>query len=163
MQRKSFLVSASSLNDNHLIFWNSKTYECVKVINHIYCSSQNSLYELPTEKLIVGGYNTITVVNTDNFQTEARINDETLNFVNCFLQIQNMLLCGCCFGKICEIGEDYQITYKKSAHSGDLTDLVKLKRNEFASSSRDMTIKIWVSFLLIFLEAKTYKFYCRIL
>ena len=140
------LVSGSSSTDGSLRFWNMVTFKCLKVITNVHCCYANSLLEVNSNKLIVGGKDVITIVNLINYTVEYKNERSDFGFVNCFEEVRyNILICGCGDGRMCFYDlENKKITFiQQQEHKGDITALVKMDNNLFASCSEDSYIKIW--------------------
>ena len=131
----------------HLLhLWNMSTYQCITVIEGVYCYYTNSLYQIDKDRVIVGGANSFSIVNIDKCVIEKRIKDESLGNVFCFLKFRNnkTILCGCDNGIFCFYDmktEQYKIT--KNNHNYYITDLLFKDDNTFLSCSLDDTIKVW--------------------
>ena len=95
--------------------------------------------------MIVGGYDSFSIMNIDKCIIENRIKD-SLADVRCFLKLRDnkTILCGCYYGKFCFYDmntEQYKIT--KNNHNNYITDLLLIDDNTFLSCSTDTTIKVW--------------------
>lgn len=143
LTNKEMLVSGSS--DQTLFFWNLEDYQERKRIPDIPCYS---FCELPNNRLAVGGYKSITVVNFLSYQIEAIIEDEGFGYCRSFIILKNgNLLCGCgdgFEGYLCELNLiNYALLYKKEkAHKKCVTSLVKINDNSFATCCQDCFIKV---------------------
>ena len=80
LKDKDILISGSD-DDNTLRKWNLLTYQCMKIINNVYCCFRNSLLEIDNNRIIVGGCNVITIVNISNDIIEYQIKNDKLNYV----------------------------------------------------------------------------------
>ena len=139
-------VMISGSNDKTLRLWNMSTYQCDKVIEGVRCCFTNSLYQIDKDRVIVGGVNSFSIVNIDKCIIEKRIEDESIEYVRCFLKLRDnkTILCGCQYGIFCFYDmntEQYKIT--KNNHIGYITDLLFKDDNTFLSCSWDKTIKVW--------------------
>ena len=129
-----------------LRLWNMSTYQCITVIEGVYCYYTNSLYQIDKDRVIVGGVNSFSIVNIDKCVIEKRIKDESLGYVNCFLKLRDnkTILCGCLDGIICFYDmntKQYKIT-KNNHNDYAITDLLLIDDNTFLSCSYK-TIKVW--------------------
>ena len=93
LKDKDILISGS--DDNTLRKWNLLTYQCDTIINNVDCCDSNSLLEIDNNRIIVGGWNVITIVNISNDIIEHQIKNNKLNWVWSFVQLRNgNILCG---------------------------------------------------------------------
>ena len=139
-------VMISRSYDSTLRLWNMSTYQCITVIKGVYCCFTNSLYQIDKDRVIVGGYNSFSIVNIDKCIIEKMIEDESFRYVRCFLKLRDnkTILCGCDNGIFCFYDmntKQYKIT--KNNHNDAITDLLLIDDNTFLSCSWDNTIKVW--------------------
>ena len=133
----------SGSEDEILRLWNMSTYQCVTVIEGVDCCWTHSLYQIDKDRVIVGGYNSFSIVNIDKFEIENTIKGSA----TCFLKLRDnkTILCGCEFdGIFCFYDmntKQYKIT--KNNHHRAITDLLLIDDNTFLSCSWDSTIKVW--------------------
>ena len=131
--------------DDTLHLWNM-SYQCITVIEGVFCYFTNSLYQIDKDRVIVGRYDSFSIVNIDKCIIEKTINVKSLGLVGCFLKLRDnkTILCGCGYGIFCFYDmntEQYKIT--KNNHNDDITDLLLIDDNTFLSCSEDTTIKVW--------------------
>ena len=136
----------SRSHDRTLRIWNMSTYQCDKVIKGVDCCFTNSLYQIDKDRVIVGGYDSFSIVNIDKCVIEKRIKDESLRHVECFLKLRDnkTILCGCRYGIFCFYDmntKQYKIT--NDNHHRAITDLLLIDDNTFLSCATDTTIKVW--------------------
>ena len=139
-------IMLSGSDDVTLRLWNMSTYQCDKVIKGVQCCSDNSLYQIDKDRVIVGGVYKFSIVNIDKCIIEKRIKDESIEYVECFLKLRDnkTILCGCYNGIFCFYDmntEQYKITHDN--HNDDITDILLIDDNTFLSCSWDNTIKVW--------------------
>ena len=132
--------------DETLRLWNMSTYQCDKVIEGVDRCFTNSLYQIDKDRVIVGGFNSFSIVNIDKCIIEKRIKYESLRYVYCFLKLRDnkTILCGCKYGIFCFYDmntEQYKIT--KNNHCYAIDDLLLIDDNTFLSCSDDKTINVW--------------------
>ena len=132
--------------DETLRLWNMSTYQCDKVIEGVECYSNNSLYQIDKDRVIVGRVNSFSIVNIDKCIIEKRIEDESLGHVDCFLKLRDnkTILCGCADGIFCFYDmntKQYKIT--NDIHHRAIVDILLIDDNTFLSCSWDNTIKVW--------------------
>ena len=82
--------------DRELRLWNMSKYQCVTLIQGIHCTDINSLYQIDDNRVIVGGHNTIYIVNINQFVVEKTIEDSSLGDILSFLKLRDnkTILCG---------------------------------------------------------------------
>ena len=121
------------------------TYQCDKVIEGVDCCLTNSLYQIDKDRVIVGGFNSFSIVNIDKCVIEKRIEDESLLRVDCFLKLRDnkTILCGCDNGIFFYDMNTEQYKITKNNHHNTITDLLLIDDNTFLSCSEDSTIKVW--------------------
>ena len=147
IKERDIMISGSGSLDRTLRLWNMSTYQCDNVIEGVECSSINSLYQIDKDRVIVGGFILICIVNIDECVIEKTIEDRALGYVNCFLKLRynKTILCGCEYnGKFCFYNiktEEYRIT--RNNHKEEINDLLLIDDNTFLSCSEDKTIKVW--------------------
>ena len=140
---------ALACDDSVLRFYDSYSNKCLHSISNIQTSSRNSMIVLKNNKLIVGGYNTLIVIDTSCYTIEKRIEDEDYEAIDCFLQLSDgSLLCalgdmnGRAFVQI-ELNKYEIISEKENAHESHINGIVYINERMFASCSDDKMIKIW--------------------
>ena len=144
IKERDVMISGSINETLHL--WNMSTYQCITVIEGVYCFSNNSLYQIDKDRVIVGEHNSFSIVNIDKCIIEKIIKDESIGYVFCFLMLRDnkTILCGCEYGIFYFYDmntEQYKIT--KNNHNDDITALLLIDDNTFLSCSEDTTIKVW--------------------
>ena len=143
IKERDIMISGSY--DGTLCLWNMSTYQC-KVIKGVECCSNNSLYQINKDRVIVGGVNSFSIVNIDKCIIEKIIEDESLGGVGCFLKLRDnkTILCGCQYGIFCFYDmniKQYKIT--NDNHNDHINDLLFKDDNTFLSCLDDETIKVW--------------------
>ena len=143
LKDKDILISGSCY-DNTLRKWNLLTYQCVKIINNVWCYN-NSLLEIDNNRIIVGGKNVITIVNISNDIIEHQIENDELDSVYSFIQLRDgNILCGCGNGLIClyDIKLNTLSFRDKKIHDKPVYCLLNINKYQFISSSYK-EIKVW--------------------
>ena len=74
----------SGSDDKTLRLWNMSTYQCDTVIKGVECISTNSLYQIDKDRVIVGGYESFSIVNIDKCFIKKKIEDKALGGVNLY-------------------------------------------------------------------------------
>ena len=64
IKERDIMLSSGS-RDETLRLWNMSTYQCITVIEGVYCCSTNSLYQIDKDRVIVGERETFLIVNID--------------------------------------------------------------------------------------------------
>ena len=144
IKERDIMISCS--DDYSLRLWNMSTYQCITGFKRVDCYSNNSLYQIDKDRLIVGGVRSFHIVNIDKCVIEKKIKDRALGLINCFLKLRDnkTIICGCSEGIFCFYymkREESRIT--KNNHKEEITDLLLINDNTFLSCSRDYTIKVW--------------------
>ena len=140
---KEELVSASY--DFTLILWNLSTYSKEKTVKGVKCRWSNSLLELPGHRVIVGGYNLLSVVNLSTGEIEQSVEDDQLEGICSMISLRDeTVLCGC-RKKLTEfdINHNTLVCINEEAHQNDISSLVVVNDSMFVSCSWDTTFKIW--------------------
>ena len=141
--KEQMMISGS--DDKTLRLWNMSTYQCDTVIKGVECISTNSLYQIDKDRVIVGGYESFSIVNIDKCFIKKKIEDKALGGVNCILKLRDgNIICGCDDNNFCFNDmetEEYKIT--NNNHKDYISDLLLIDDNTFLSCSNDRTIKVW--------------------
>ena len=141
LKDKDILISGSW--DNTLRKWNLLTYQCDKIINKVKCCDSNSLLEIDNNRIIVGGYNVITIVNISNDIIEHQIENDKLSYAYSFVQLRDgNILCGTENGLIClyDIKLNTLSFREKKIHNGEVCCLLNLNKYQFISCSKDIKV-----------------------
>ena len=69
------------------------------MIEGVECNNKNSLYQIDKDRVIIGGWDTFSIVNIDKYSIEKTIRDISLINVCCFLKLKDnkTILCGWTF------------------------------------------------------------------
>ena len=144
IKERDIMISVSS--EKTLLLWNMQTYKYDKVINGVECCWNNALYQIDSDRVIVGGFDSLCILNIDKCVIEKTIKDESIRNVGCFLKMKDnkTILCGCdneifCFYDMKK--DEYIIT--KNSHNDYINDLLLIDEHTFLSCSKDKTIKLW--------------------
>ena len=117
----------------------------MKIINDVYCYDNNSLLEIDNNRIIVGGYKVITIVNISNDIIEHQIENDKLYRVDSFLKLRDgNILCGCEDGLIClyDIKLNTLSFREEKIHNVPVYCLLNINKNQFISSN-SYEIKVW--------------------
>lgn len=144
LKNNYFIVSGSGYQDGTIRFWNSISYKCEKIIPGIFCSSRNSLIEVENDKLIVGGYNSINVVNCIEMKLEKQISFSNTTFWSLLENKNGTVLCGVQKKIFIIDSNTFKIIGQKmSVHKEEVYSLLFLNHEQLVTCSGDFTIKIW--------------------
>ena len=146
IREKEMLISGST--DELLLFWDMETYGTYGLksyIEGVSCTFRNALYQLDSNRVLVGSERKFYIVNIDSFVIERVVCCRKYGFVNCFLKIRdNMILCGCDRGKFLLYNmETNQNKMIRKSIIGNINDLLKIDCGTFISCSTDKSINIW--------------------
>ena len=143
IKEKEILISGSY--DETLRVWDLSKYQFKNIINNVMCWDKNSLIQIDSNRIVVGGGKDITIVNVNNYIIESKINNEKLNCVYSLMKLgENYVLCGCEEGIVCLCDILAKTIIKKiKMHDKHINDLLYLNVNHFISCSSDKTIKVW--------------------
>lgn len=73
LQSSPYLVSAGSWGDSTLVFWKASDFSFHKSIDDVSAYSSNSLIELSSKELLVGGANKFHIVNVSKLEVEKTV------------------------------------------------------------------------------------------
>lgn len=140
---------ASISYDFTLRFWDLKAMKCQKenTVKNIFCSffvSSNILIELNGDKIMIGGGNTMFVVDCIHYKIIKTIQDDTLGKVYSFLLLRDGNIVVGTYKYIIVLNSAFECKLKKeNCHTKEITAIVQVSENSFASCSWDRLIKIW--------------------
>ena len=126
--------------------WNLTSYQCDKIIKIVECSYRNSIFEIDDDRIIVGGYDGMTIVNISSSKIEHQIRNEIHKGVFSFTRLSDgNILCGCENGYISLYDVKLNtLTFKsEKIHRENISCILNLSKRKFISSSFDSTIKVW--------------------
>ena len=121
------------------------TFKVIKAIKGISCCSNNGLYQIDSDRVIIGSYNKICIVNIDKGSIESEIKDNKLGAVRCFIKLRDnkTILCGCDKGMFCLLDLNTKEYTLQENNSHTINDILSLSQELLISCSDDKTIKIW--------------------
>lgn len=146
LTNKKYIVSNGY--DDTIRFWSSETTKCIKtlVIQDCRCYNNNSLIEIQRNRVMVGDFEKLSIINVDTFQLESVFE------IRCSCGIYSL----CSLGSYCVIlgsnqGNLVQINtneckiegIKEKAHNGIIYGLLNLDDKTIISCSTDCSIKFW--------------------
>ena len=127
--------------------WSMRTYQCVYVIEGVGCWYINALYQIDSEKIVIGNSHTLYVIDIANGRIEDKVINERIDFCS-FTLIRNRttLLCGG-YGKFylydMRRREGNEI---KIAGNDCVIDLVQSDDNIVIAAVSDDTLQVWECF-----------------
>lgn len=127
--------------------WSMRTYQCVYVIQGVGCWYINALYQIDSEKIVIGNSHTLYVIDIANGRIEDKVINERVDFCS-FTLIRNRttLLCGG-YGKFylydMRRREGNEI---KIAGNDCVIDLVQSNDNIVIAAVSDDTLQVWECF-----------------
>ena len=142
------LISGSCRNDNNIRVWNLVTYQCEKVISDIQCSHSLSILEISCDKILVGGYNQLTLVDLVNNRIDNKIEnveEDKKGLGYSFLILDShRIACGCSDGQV-NIYDTNEKTLTQSItmHTASISGLICDYNKRVYSCSYDNNIKLW--------------------
>ena len=89
LKGREVLVSGSTGDDCSLRFWDLNTYLCIAIVKKVKCCYMDSILEIDNNRLIVGGNNLITIVNTITYQIETKYYNRTFGYTNSILRLRD--------------------------------------------------------------------------
>ena len=109
------------------------------------CISKESILEIEGNKIIVGGYRALLIINIEKFMIEEVIHNERFGDVYCLVELRDgSILSGCSNGKMFIYGINTNtIEFKDKSHVGDISSLITLNDHIFVSWAYDEIIKVW--------------------
>ena len=122
----------------------SKDYSVITNIEDIHCYLNNSLLELEDDKVVIGGYTDITIIDCKKYEVILKIKDEFTNFIGAIVKInQNEILFGCysTFYQI-DLKTMKCISKKEDLHNTIITGMINLN-NRYILSTTNQIIQIW--------------------
>lgn len=142
LKNNEFIVSGGW--DNTVRFWSNQNYACVKIITNVDCCSRNSIIELNNYKLIVGGNNKLSLINTATLQIETKIIYKNIGCSRCFIFFEDSCLIFGCNKRLVnvDINNCKILKVKKKVHLGNINCLL-VNKKVFITCSQDKFIKIW--------------------
>ena len=102
--------------------------------------------EIDKDRVIVGGNDTLSIVNIDKCEIEKTIKDDSFENFTSLLKLRDnkAILCGGKAGNFLFFDmkkDEYKITKKN--HNDCVYDLLLIDDNTFVSCSGDSIIKVW--------------------
>ena len=132
-----------SCTRNSTIIWNKYTYECITVIQHLYCCENNSLSKLGENRVILGGRNELFVLDILLFQCKCYYDYNLGNVQSILVLGEDQILLGNGEGKIrCYDLLSNQTIFIQSIYRGTVCCILETEDKKILTSSNS-TIKIY--------------------
>ena len=158
LKNKEILVSA--IGDKTLIFWSLISYTCESALFGVECVHNNSIVQVDENRIALGHYKGIMIINTDSYSIVTtikiekfyKVEDLTWGGVSSMIILRDgNILVGCPDGGFyCVDIETYESTYKSDTnktnsklHSNSITDMLNINDRSFLTCSYDGMIKRW--------------------
>ena len=143
LRNKKYIVSGTE--KGKICFWGNESYKCEKVIEGIKYVTQNNLIEIDNERLVVGGFDQLVIIDLAQQQLIKTIKLGLGKKIFCIMQSgEGCIHCGLDGSLVKFNANNYQIlSYRKNCHKSNVYGLLKLDDYSFASCSEDHLIKIW--------------------
>ena len=136
LSNKKHIISAEQ---NIIILWSLISFQSVMHFD-IKDNSIRALYQIDDNRVIIGGFSMISVIDITNGRLCTKIYNNYLNSVNCLIKTKHkMILCGCNEGKFCILNTDnYKYYIIPSKHYiSDIIFLGRLNSNTIISCNQD--------------------------
>ena len=144
IKNKPILISGTFIGRD-LIIWNLSTYQIETIINDIDCFTYNSILQINEHILLVGGTNTIYILNLPSYKVIQSFQLKGSKRITSFTFIdENTILFGEERGNLCLYNiSSNTVEMKQSNHKFLISSLMKYEGNKFITGSYDGTITIW--------------------
>ena len=139
------LVSGSA--DKKLKFWDISDFENIKLskeIPNIFVASNNSMKQLYTGRLAVGGTSTIKIINIQNYNIEMNITGHEL-WVNTVKVLDDGVIISGSTDKTVKLWNilEGNCLFTLRGHDATINDLIQVKSGEIICCLFNGSIKIW--------------------
>lgn len=159
IKEKNILISGSV--DSTMRLWSMSSYQCISIIDEVYCCSTNALYRVDDNRVIAGFNRGLILVNFDKCVIEYRIRKNIeIGMVLCFMKLKDnkTILCGCEHGHFCLFDiETKKYKVIQTNYNEDILDLLYIGDNHFVTCEKEGIIE-WE-----FEEIKKEKRFCLII
>ena len=115
------------------------------MLSNVYCQTNNSLREIKNNKIVVGGFKKIVIVNLDKYTIEKSIEDEIFRSIYSVLELRNgSIIFGAFKRKLYLYNQtDNKVSSLSTSHGNDISCLININENTFLSCSYDSSIIVW--------------------
>lgn len=146
LKNKEILVTGSTdFSSTFINFWNLEVYQCETEIHKLTEICHTPLLELDEEKLLIGGYQKLFIIDVRTYQITKTIL-LVKNEISSFLVLnKDIILLGCQQGKCYEFNVRIYVTkcLKLNMHNKFIKGIIQNNNNEILTCSDDSTIKVW--------------------
>ena len=147
IEMNDYIISSTSkYDDDGVRIWNKHTYECIKTIPHLYSCGRNGLSKLGENRIILGGWNKLFVLDILSFQSKS-FQDQTLGYIESILVLrEDEILLGNDKGEIvCYDSLSNQIIFTQSIFDKDdiVWCIIESEDKKILSSSHDGNINVY--------------------
>lgn len=120
-------------------------YKQLSKIDNVYCYLHNSLLEIDNDRLIIGGYNDITIIDCKQFSVITKLQDEYLSYVASIIKVNNDDIIFGCYTKFYQVDLKTMkcIGKRDEVHDTVVTGMLCLDNNKKLVSCSNRSIKIW--------------------
>ena len=149
MKNKKIVSTSGNKEGGMMKIWtmneNNDAVVGVESITNVFCYCMNSLVEIDDNKVAVGGYKIIKIVNINKKQIELKIECHKYLISSVSVLNDGSIVSASEDGNICILKEFYYDILKSidDAHDIIIFSLCTLSDHSFCSSSKDGLIKIW--------------------
>lgn len=146
LKNHNFIVSANGESDNTVRFWNNKTYHLEKVIESVKCCNNNSLVEIASQKILVGGRSRVVVIDSGSCEVCNVIAMKDEGSVLSFLELsEGIVLFGMSKGKLIhyDMNEAKMLGWRDSIHSRGVKGMMIWNKSRLITCSEDKSVKVW--------------------
>ena len=89
LSNKLYFLSGSAKDDSEVKMWDVNTYQCECSFSPVSWFAEKSIFELPDNRLIIGGNKMITIINYQQKQIELQIIKNYIQGINAFMEIRD--------------------------------------------------------------------------
>ena len=108
------------------------------------CFNNNSILEINNNRIVVGGVDEVTIINTSKYVIEQKVDNDKLNDISSLMILRDgNILCGCKQGIMCiyDIKKKYIIQNK--IEKDDINAFLRIDERQFISCSNGRYIRVW--------------------
>ena len=120
-------------------------YKQLSKIDNVYCYLHNSLLEIDNDRLIIGGFNDITIIDCKQFSVITKLQDEYLSYVASILKVNTDEIIFGCYTKFYQVDLKTMkcIGKRDEVHDTVVTGMLCIENNKKLVSCSNRSIKIW--------------------